>query len=192
MGKFDKMLREAQGASLAQQQPEQSQPEGGEHASGGWIGEQLANVEEMSDRIMHRGQDEPSPMHGTTGFVNAGAVGAAGAVHPSVEGVNGLEAQGVEVGGLGGNGSEIGGLEGGASMGAARPGAAGITAGLSVGSLDAPHADAQPGGVVSGLDIGALAENKQAEVKTISDKVRPELNHENEGESLSNDVTYDL
>lgn len=189
MGKFDKMLREAQGASPAQQQPGQSQPQGDEHTPGGWIGEHLANVEEMSDRIMHRGQDELNPMHGTTGFVNAGVGGGA---HLSGGGVNGLEAQGVEVGGLGGNGPEIGGLEGGASMGAARPGAAGITAGLSVGSLDASHADAQPGGVASGLDIGALAENKQAEVKTISDKVRPELNHENEGESLNNDVTYDL
>lgn len=189
MGKFDKMLREAQGASPVQQQPEQSQPEGGEHTPGGWIGEHLANVEEMSDRIMHRGQDEPTPMHGTTGFVNTGA---GGAVRPSVEGVNGLEAQGVEVGGLGANGPEIGGLEGGASMAAARPGAAGITAGLSVGSLDASHADAQPGGVASGLDIGALTESKQAEAKTISDKSRPELNHENEGASLNNDVTYDL
>ena len=177
MGKFDKMLREAQGASPAQQvqqQTEQPQPQSGEHTSGGWIGEQLANVEEMGDRIMQQGQDELSPMHGTTGFVHAG------------------EAQGFEVGGLGENASEVGGLESGASMAAAQPGAAGITAGLSVGSLDASHADAQPGGVASGLDIGALAENKQAEVKTISDKVRPELNHENEGESLNNDVTYDL
>lgn len=192
MGKFDKMLREAQGASPAQQvqqQTEQPQPQSGEHTSGGWIGEQLANVEEMGDRIMQQGQDELSPMHGTTGFVHAGAAGAA---HLPEGSVNGLEAQGVEVGGLGGNGPEIGGLEGGASMAAARPGAAGITAGLSVGSFDASHADAQPGGVASGLDIGALAENKQAEVKTISDKVRPELNHENEGESLNNDVTYDL